>query len=287
MDLSLKTKRVIYKYTLGVLECLKIQYMTFCRKSPLLVYQMGKVGSSTVEKSLKESGVNDPVYHLHFLSANGIDGALKYYDTLDMGIPVHLQRSMCLRSKLHEMGKANWRIITLVREPISREVSNIYQNLNDTHPELISELGEFDTSTVSKIVYDKLNNFNEADDFACNWFDNEFKQALEIDVYTSPFDRDKGYSIIKHNNVSVLIFRIEDMNCNFDKAINMFIGGDKYVSMKKANIGNSKGYSASYKDTVKDIKLPRELCEKIYDSKYVRHFYSEEMIEQFIKKWTS
>ena len=37
-------------------------------KSPILIYQMGKVGSSTIKKSLEQINQDSVIYHVHFLT---------------------------------------------------------------------------------------------------------------------------------------------------------------------------------------------------------------------------
>ena len=38
----------------------------------ILIYQMGKVGSKSIEKSLRYLNLKIPIYHLHFLSPNRV-----------------------------------------------------------------------------------------------------------------------------------------------------------------------------------------------------------------------
>ena len=57
------------------------------RKDAILVYQMAKVGSSTVVASLKASPFNGFICHTHFLSEKGLqfltNSFEKTYDSLD------------------------------------------------------------------------------------------------------------------------------------------------------------------------------------------------------------
>ena len=38
--------------------------------SPIIIYQMGKVGSKTIRVSLKSLGLENPIYHSHILTAD-------------------------------------------------------------------------------------------------------------------------------------------------------------------------------------------------------------------------
>ena len=46
-----------------IIKCLKGQ-------PPILIYQMGKVGSKTVISSLAKADINRRIYHVHFLDPN-------------------------------------------------------------------------------------------------------------------------------------------------------------------------------------------------------------------------
>ncbi len=285
MRLSNKILRNVYRYTFGQIEFISISLSSFRKKTPILIYQMGKVGSSTVDNSLKKSGINNRTYHIHFLSKNGIDNAAKYYTSINAGLPRHLLRSMFLRKKILGSKGVKWKLITLVREPIGREISNIYQNIIDSNPELINKDGKINSNEVTELLEENFLNFDQEKNFTCSWFDNELKRAIGFDIYAESFNKDKGYSIYNIDNIDILVIRIEDMDSFFDEAIKDFFGWNKSVPMIRANIGDKKTYSGAYKKTTSNIFLAKETCEKIYNSKYVKHFYSQKMIESFFVKW--
>jgi hypothetical protein len=52
------------------------------KKKPLLVYQMGKVGSSTIRRSLNALNLDIYVYHLHYMSGIGYMMKLCRYQAL-------------------------------------------------------------------------------------------------------------------------------------------------------------------------------------------------------------
>lgn len=55
-----------------------------------------------------------------------------------------------------------------------------------------------------------------------DFFDQEFKKFWGIDIYQYPFDKEKGYSIYKINNVNILIYQLEKMNA-LEKEIGEFL----------------------------------------------------------------
>ena len=119
------------------------------RKMPVFVYQMGKVGSSSVRNSLWSWGV-DPVLHLHsFFPLRNIDlDAIMIENGYKEGLreeideakrvfknfSYQLKFEWLLREKIDEMlykkivkKKKKAKFITLVREPVSTNISMFFQ----------------------------------------------------------------------------------------------------------------------------------------------------------------
>ena len=92
---------------------------------PIVVYQMGKVGSSSVTESLKLAGVNH-VFHVHRMNPDNIQRVRKeYLDNNQRPLDEKVGERLC-RSIVERRRKAKF--ITLVREPISRNISAFFQN---------------------------------------------------------------------------------------------------------------------------------------------------------------
>lgn len=123
--------RAYYKYRLGRSIC---QYNGL----PLLVYQMGKVGSSTVQKSLRALELDMPIYHVHCLSKHEIDERekkyKKYFGT-EVAKSVNIPSTwLCqyLRKQLDKGLKGKkWKIVTLVRDPIAMNIGSFFQHFNN------------------------------------------------------------------------------------------------------------------------------------------------------------
>ena len=279
--------RYLYQYSLGEIERLVIRFRSFDRHPPIFVYQMGKVGSSSVERSLKVRGIRNPVYHVHFFSDARIASAERYYRSINARLPRHLKRSKALREKADRNEIGSWKIITLVRDPVAREISNVFQNMRDFNPDLIDANGNIKTKLVADFLTHRFSTFDEETDFACTWFDKEIRIAFDVDVFSYDFDLAQGYQLIRKGNVEVLVLRMEDLNKRFEEAMAEFLGCEKRIELRKRNLAKNKPYHDVYKSVIGDIRLSRPVCEKIYASNYVRHFYSKEMIEELVTKWTS
>ena len=63
---------LLEKFLLFYIESIKISVKDFQVNPPIIIYQMGKVGSRTVVETLRNTDINRPVFHLHNLSKNGL-----------------------------------------------------------------------------------------------------------------------------------------------------------------------------------------------------------------------
>lgn len=251
--------------------------------STTLLYAMRKTGSSTVHESLMRSPLVEEVYKTHHLSSTGIREAENYYGDW---IPVTLMFSKMLHRNLDIIRDRQWKSISLVREPISRYISDLFQDMSNIHPYLIDSRGNILVDEVVRHLRDTFLNFDERTDYASTWFDKEVKEVFDIDVFAFPFDHENGFVIIHDAPVPLLIARLENLSMNFPRAISKFLGIDDSIKLVKTNIGVKKQYAEAYQAVLERLSLSKDICKKIYSSRYARHFYPEEKLNALTRKWT-
>lgn len=267
-------------------ESIKIDIKSLINCPPILVYQMGKVGSTTVYNSLKEANIENPVYHLHSLSLDKLNKEAELCDRQKIPLYGEIKIGKILSKKIKEGKPIPWKIITLVREPIGNQISHIFQQPFLFNPDLLDRDNRIENSHAIEFIRAKLENFDPERDYIATWFDKELKAMLGINIYDRPFDRHKGFTIFRQENFEILVLRLEDLNKNFDEAITQFLSLENPIKMSHSNIRKNKKYSNTYKYVLENIKISRLACENIYSSKYARHFYEEDRIEKLIKKWS-
>jgi hypothetical protein len=94
---------------------------------PIIVYQMGKVGSTSVLKMLQNAGQHERCIQLHMLSER-LDRSKTLHQKKGKPYPLHLHESEYVTKNLAKFPDRLINIIALVRDPIARQVSNIFQN---------------------------------------------------------------------------------------------------------------------------------------------------------------
>ncbi len=266
--------------------------------SPIILFQMGKVGSKTIRKSLEALNLNMPVYHSHLLTKKRIaDTEQKRKKFFRTSRQSYLQRpwlNLFLRKQIDEgLDGKKWKIITLTREPIARNIATFFENLEvrqisaTNKYELRSDyynikpiiIGLDDVHRLVDFFFDKLNH-----DSPLEFFDRELKSVFGVDVYATEFQKKEGYKIYKDEKADVLLIRLENLNECAGAAFKEFLDIDNFRLFKE-NIGANKVYAPLYKKFKREIILPDSYRDKFYNSKFMRHFYTEKEIKNFMAMW--
>lgn len=250
-------------------------------QTPIIIYQMGKVGSNSILLSLEKLGIIS-LFHTHFLSKT-IEKR-EYFDPR----PLLLKRTKIERFRGEKnadflykniiLKKRPVKIITSTREPIGRNISAFFENFE-------RETGQkYENSdlTPQKLTEIFLDFFPHS--IPLQWFDKNIKTNLGIDVYEYTFPRELGYLSIHKDNVDLLILKSEIPDAVKEKSIADFLG-IKEFKLINSNIGEKKSYSNTYKLFKQSLKLPASYIEEMRNSKYFNHFYSEAEIQKIIDKW--
>lgn len=282
--------RTFYHYQL-YRECL--QY----KEPPLLIYQMGKVGSKTVRKSLEALDLDMPIFHVHFLTEERVRDTekerWKYLGTEKEGHLKHVWQYQYLRKRMtSDLNGKKWKIVTLTREPIGRNISTFFENLDvellegDNRYRIQSDYYDFEivanlenTDELVDIFFEKLYH-----DRPLVFFDQEIKSVFGVDVFSGEFPISKGYKVYEGELADVLLIRLESLNECAAEAFKEFLNIEE-LALLDTNVGGEKAYAPIYKEVKDSIVLPESYVERMYTSRYTRHFYSEREIARFRARW--
>lgn len=233
---------------------------------PILVFQMGKVGSTSVVAALEDADLD--VLHMHRLTK--IWPVTRQH--VRQNVPLHdlLWTSFAVRDLLDTQ---RWKVISLVREPVSRTVSGLFQS---------EQVFDVDLSTKRKALDEVERRLHSPGVFSYQyeWFDVHLKPFFGVDVFAHPFDREEGYQRIQNEQCDLLVCQMEQLSTLLPTVISDFVGCP--LESTRARTRKSDVYRAVKKELV----LTRDRLDEIYSSHFVRHFYSEKQIETFKKRWT-
>jgi hypothetical protein len=175
--------------------------------------------------------------------------------------------------------KKKWKIITLVREPIARNISALFHDLDEYIPGSHNNIYSIPYEELFQAFLEKVNH-----ELPLTWFDIELNPLFGVDVYASPFPKEKGYQTYSSERADVLLIRMEDLTRVFSKAMSEFLGIEN-TELVFENQAKDKAYFRLYQMFRERVTLPGDYIEKMYCSKFARHFYSEVEIQTFTSKW--
>jgi hypothetical protein len=271
---------------------------------PVLVYQMAKVASRGIADALL--GRHDlSVLHFHFTDPDNsaymhrqLFGAkgLQQHGPTDPMVMTALNRrwqrfltsqqrgpsdsevmGRAIHERLIKPGHKAF-VITLVREPIARNISSYFHHLNiiwrqrDAHANV-----PFDRLVEGFLSY-------PLSAVPLEWFDREFKAALSIDIYEHPFPREQGFMRLSTDHYEVLVMRHDLDDRQKERCIQELLGVQD-VAIRPVNTAAEKPYAEVYRHFVETVRLPESYISEMLDSKYTRHFYTSEEIERLRAKW--
>ena len=236
-------------------------------KKIVLLYQMGKVGSRSLDYSLKNNNETEvEVFHLHrMLPSSNLSHILKAVCNGNIPQAVTYRCWMEIFEKII-LKKTKVYIISGVREPIARNISAFFQNAKLTD----SQLRE--TNSVIDLFFDTYPH-----DTPLTWFDLQFQQPLGIDVYQYPFDKESGCVEFSVDNCEVMIISAEKVNREKEEHVTKFLKLREFKIINR-NAASEKPYADAYREFKKKIRFPASYIEKMLDSKYAKHFFDQGFI---------
>lgn len=247
------------------------------RLDPIIVYQMGKVGSEALEASLQHAQLQRPLFRVHAMVRKNIVEGLKAANTNPRAYfrrskvdfyGYHLGRE--IRRDLH---RHRWQVITMVRDPLAQHVSSFFQIIDLLIPDFAQRL-EREEIGVDELVALFLEHY-PPDNIFLRWFEEEFEQIFGVNVYDRPFPTARGYVRLEWSHLDLLIIRLEDFDDVAVPAIEDFLG-IRGFRLQRKNEASVKPYAELYRRFLAEAALPRDYVQQIYASRLARHFYSEQ-----------
>jgi len=267
-------------------------------EDPILILQMGKVGSKSVEAGLDALKMDRSIYHAHFLSRERTaQTEIQRREFFRTERHSYLARpwlnQFLLRAFEESKGSRDWKLITLTREPVGRNISAFFENLNvvpcetDGDFEVSSDYYQIEPTIVSADDPGKLVEMFFAKarhDSPLKFFDREIRDIFGIDVLATGFSVEKGYEIYHSRNADLLVLRLEGLAECASAAFAEFLDITDFKIINR-NIGTNKVYAPLYDAFKRNAVIDSEYLDTLYESKYMRTFYSSSEIAAARDKW--
>ena len=242
----------------------------------VLILTFGKVASTSVYESLK-ARLEANLFHIHYLSEDRLAEMKTFLKQSDRGsLSLHILESEALRSVID--AGTPLQIVTLVREPIGRRLSSVFQNADVHGGRIEGDDLSIDEQGVAALVREILAR-DETLVAEEKWLQSELADEFGLDVFAAPFDPAKGYSIVEGDRHRLLLLRVEDLRQSFRAATEAFFGIPDGIELQSANVADDKYYSDTYRAVKAGFQLDSALVDDYTNTRYFRHFYSDKGAE--------
>lgn len=241
------------------------------RRTPTLVYAMGRVGSVALFRSLYGHG--EFALHAHILN------------------PTNLKQKKGKRP-----GTSKWAYKQIVRN--QRKVKIISLVRNPVECMMSAFAPEVRASADPITGYQHLSTRELSDQFRAgyfdrqrhllklNWFDDEFKAALGIDAYNYPFPKEAGYVRFQEGPCDVLIMRSELDDEMKSRVVSEFVGTTD-LKIIRTRTGEKQPYGEIYKVFKERVAVPETYMDTIVNSRFAQHFFTPAMLSAMKERFIS
>ena len=170
-----------------------------------------------------------------------------------------------------------WKVIIDVAEPIDRWIRNVMQNLDRQYRFLKSSNGLADTETIIQFIHKTVR-----DESLSHQFFDETVHTFGIDLLSQPFDQARGYSILRDQNIDILLYRGDHLHSILAPMLQTLFQDERLTPNEPLT---DYRHQATYADIAGGIIFDQPFLEGLYNRSMVRHFYTDNEIQTFVERW--
>jgi hypothetical protein len=267
---------------MNIIKLLKRKVLSYQKlvakyKAPetFFIYQMGKVGSTTLEHSLPNA------IHIHAFYSKNHTCAIRMHGLAKFGLRYFYHRAeqeltqFLLRRAFKQ--RENTKIITLVRDPLARNISMYFHDLDAylfaAHTNCLNTRARAlatrcQQTDILKEVFEQ--EFDHQ--YPLRWFDQELLAMTGINVYDHAFDKESGFTQISNqgSNIELMVVRTDQLTKSVD-ALSDFI--QQPIELLTSNQAEDKWYGELYQSFKNSYIVPENLKTELDNSQLYRHFF--------------
>jgi hypothetical protein len=272
----------------------------------VLVYTMGKVGSTAIVRSLQ--AVDVFCRHLQWLTPE----TQAFFDKIgrlgEGSIFRALNRLNRTRAHfaLRDREYAELiKVVTAVRAPVELILSHYFHSFALYEPRLKKANHPINAESVVESILDGVRHYLARPDRPLSelteelstgnlqtiffhwtvhnyltWFDQEFLPFFPSPILGGRVS--EGYQLAGN----VMIMKFEELATNGERAIAAYAQRPQFKLLRE-NVGAERANGDLYREVLQTIKFPAAFVDHLCDSTYVRHFYSEQERQAQKERWTA
>lgn len=157
-------------------------------------------------------------------------------------------------------------VVTPVRDPIARIISWTFEVYE-------TQVRRADFESIASII---------TSGYSSDWFDGIFNYAFGIDVYEHKFNKTRGWSVIDDRFILV---QTERMSKVLPDAFESVLSVRPVVEHRASSI-ETRPYGELYAEFLEWVKFGEKYVRNMYNSKFVKHFFTKKQVYAWRQRWT-
>ena len=230
-----------------------------------LVLTMGRVGSTSMYESIPAIQERQK-FHVHSVNVHTLIKQVMKRGSIEKSARSVQDGLRAVRAVMGFPGRV--KVISLVRDVVSRELSSAFLSLRSTHSPAEVEAMLDDTRLLREFYWNKFSRGRPM-----VWFDNEVRNVLGMDVYESPFPS-VGWKTYSNDRFDLLVIRTECDPAIKSDATSRFLGTATFPISNINSQSNKGSLAAQYLRFKTNLGLTRQELEDYAACRYQKHFYA-------------
>lgn len=231
----------------------------------ILTHTYGKVGSTAIHKAInKQPGYQS--FQTHVISEEGVAASRSSYS--EEQEQIHQLVGEALRHALGLYPERQVRVITLVRDPVARAVSDLFEN-----PARIVGTEAIREVSLEKLVAIATEQISASLDYTERWFDREVSDLLNLDLFARDFDRVTGFQIYRDGRFELLPGKLEQLADNGAGYLGRFLDHGRDFPIPNTRARSTTTEVSIYQQVRRSLKLPAGILDAVYSSRVCIEFH--------------
>lgn len=255
--------------------------MSILRDHPILIYSMGKVGTSALLDSVA-AATESRVLKCHSLTGPGLaDSTRRHHEIGETRRPRMQWQHQQLAHIISTARWKRWELVCGVREPIARSTSAYFHWLRRRKQLDPTVAQSDDVELHAERISDLVSRW-----IASDWFTDELLGTTGIDVYASPFPHESGYCVYEHGRFRSITIRQEDLATVGSQALGRFFDLPGPLPLTERNQASTSAQASLYHDFLNQYRFSAAVVDRALSAPQARHFYSDGERSDFFDRWT-
>jgi hypothetical protein len=263
----------------------------------VLIHQMGKVASQTIEQTIRAVDATIPIDRLHFLHPSNIQlwDQVQGVDDLPGDYTQSVRHQMrsgqeCVRGlEEHQRQAHRVCVLTGCRDPLDHVIASVFQNLDIYVPQVTLDptRGDFECTLVDSTFHEMFVQFKKSTlgtswreqvfarlfNQALTWFDKEFTTVHGVDLYQHKPNK-HGLLVLDQKSTRYILYKLETLEQQLPNVLKLIPGLPRRIPAVHRNRAQEKPYAALYSLFRKRFTPTPAMIDHFYHSRYFQHFYA-------------